>query len=85
MKDYFEQVDLIIQSKIDKIPTERNSAHKAGIFIKSLNECLDEIQNELKPLFYDYIEGKNFSESEISQLNNYNFESVKSFRDKFKS
>ncbi len=85
MKDYFEQVDLIIQSKIDKMPTKRNTATKAVIFIKELSVCLDEIQEELRTLFYNYIEGKNFSESEISQLNSYNFESVKSFRDKFKS
>lgn len=85
MKDYFEQVDLIIQSKIDKMPKKRNTAAKTVIFLKELSECLEEIQNELRTLFYSYIDGKNFSESEISQLNNYNFESVKSFRDKFKS
>lgn len=85
MNDYFEQVDLIIQSKIDKMPTKRNTAAKAVIFLKELSECLEEIQTELRTLFYAYIDGKNLSESEIIQLNDYNFESVKSFRDKFKN
>lgn len=85
MDEYFKKVDLILQSKIDKIPVKRNTAEKSFIFLKTFNECLDEIQNELRTLFDEYTENKKLSESEISQLNNYNKESFASFIANYKN
>lgn len=83
MENYFKTVDLILQSKIDKMPLKRNTAEKMSIYIKTYGECLFEMQDELRTFFNKYTKENNFSEIEIAKLNKYNHDSISSFIDKF--
>lgn len=65
------------------MPTKSNSAEKFSIYLKIYNECVFNMHDELRAFFYEYIKNKNFSEDEITELNNYNRKSISAFVDMF--
>lgn len=84
MNDYFEQVDLILQRKIDKMPLQRNTAAKFYTYMIVYEQCGIEMQDELRTLFNNFTESYNLSEKEVDELNDYNKKSYSVFESKFK-
>lgn len=84
MNDYFEQVDLILQNKIDKMPSQRNTAAKFYTYMSVYEQCGIEMQDELRTLFNNFTESYNLSEKEVYELNDYNKKSYSVFESKFK-
>ncbi|TRX34087.1 hypothetical protein [Flavobacterium restrictum] len=83
MDEYFKNVDLIIQNKINKMPLKRDTLDKAVAYLKTYNECIFEIQDELRDFFNEYTKTKPFSETEISAFNIYNRKSIEAFVEMF--
>tara|TARA_R110000868_G_scaffold407718_1_gene689442 strand:- start:235 stop:492 length:258 start_codon:yes stop_codon:yes gene_type:complete len=78
MNDYFKNVDLIIQNKINNMPSQINTADKSAIFIGYIHDALSDAQDQIRTLFNEYTKDKNLSKHEIEQMNEYNRKSIQS-------
>ena len=84
MENYFKKIDSIVQIKIEKMPSRRNTFESLSIYLKIYKECLFEIQDEFRVFFNEFTKNRKYSESEIAELNKYNHKAMSSFVDKFK-
>lgn len=78
MEEYFKKVDLIIQSKIDNMQLQRNTAAKSAVFIGHIHDALADAQDQLRNLFNEYTKDKNLSKKEIEEMNQYNRKAIES-------